>query len=115
MKFKPPRTQKFGHSPTDELRALIDPDALWEAMLTTDPFEHSNHILGPEAEARLDGGREARERIDDSQHTDLTTGRELVVDKVHRPSLIRPNCWPPVLTQLRLHAPLRRLVSELQA
>ncbi len=25
-------------------------------MLATDPFEHGNHILGPEAEARLVGG-----------------------------------------------------------
>ena len=77
--------------------------------------KRANNIGGPEGEPRLEGRREARERIDDRQDPDLAPRGELVVYEVHRPRLVRLDRRTTTLPQLRLHAPLGRLVAQLQA
>jgi hypothetical protein len=52
---------------------LIDPDACRESSLPADPFEHVYNINAAEGEPRLQRRREAGERIDNRQHTQLDT------------------------------------------
>ena len=86
------------------------------ADLRADPFERLHHVLAAIAEPRIEHRREARERVDDRQHADLRARRELVVDEVHRPDLVRADVASlAIVPQLRLHPPLRRLVPQLQA
>jgi hypothetical protein len=47
-------------------------------------------------------------------HAQLATGRQLVVNEVHRPRLIRPRCHLPPLAQLCLNPPSGRFVAQLQ-
>lgn len=54
-------------------------------------------------------------RIDDGQNPQLLSQGELVVDKIHRPDIVRPDGFLAVFTQLRFYAPLRVFVPQLQA
>ena len=82
---------------------------------SADAFQGANHVLRSIAEARIDHRREARECVDHREHTNLLAGRQLVVDKVHRPRLVWRPRRPPIVAQLRLGPPLRRLVAQVQA
>ena len=90
----------------DELGAQIDADRLRIARPRTDPFQGPNNIFTPVAEPRIEYRHIARLCIDNRQHTYLSTGRELIVDKVHRPGFVRPGRCLPVLPQIRLHPAL---------
>ena len=46
-------------------------------------------------------------RVDDGQDAKLLSHRQLVVNKVHRPDIIRTEGLLAILPQLRLHPPLR--------
>jgi len=59
-------------------------------------------------------GREPRESVDHGQNPQLLARRQLVMNEVHRPDIVRPDGHGAVIAQLRLHPPLRRLVPELQ-
>ena len=80
----------------DELRSLIDTDGLGIADGLADALQGQHDILASIAEARIDGWREPTEDIDDGQHAELATGRELVMNEVHRPGLIDLSCFRPV-------------------
>jgi len=99
----------------DELRALIDADRLRVADIRAYALQRLRNILSPAAKARVDDRREARERVDDREHSDLPAGRQLVVDEVHRPRLVRLARRLSVIAELRFDAPLRRLFAQLEA
>ena len=99
----------------DELGSLIDPDRLRIAHHGADLLEPVNDVLGPIAEARINDRGEPGERVDDRQHPDLLPRRQLVVNKIHRPGLVRLDGVPPIVPELGLDPPLRRLVPELQS
>ena len=67
------------------------------------------------AKTGIDGWREAAESVYDREYAYLAAGGELVVNKVHRPGLVDLACLRPILTQLGLHATLRRFLAQLQA
>jgi len=90
-----------------ELRALVDPDSLWITDRAADPLEGLDDVLTPIAEPGIERWREPREGIDERQDPDLPHGRQLVVDKVHRPGLVDLHRRPAVLAELRLDPPLR--------
>jgi len=99
----------------DKFGALIDPDRCRESYLPADPFEHLDNVDAAEGEARLQGRREARVRVDDSKHAKLLAGRQLVVHEVHRPRLVRSRGWPAIVTELGFDPTLGRFVAQLQA
>lgn len=53
-------------------------------------------------------------RVDHGQDSQLFTHRELIMDEVHRPDVIRPGNFFSIFTQLGFHTPFRVLVSQLQ-
>src|SRR3954447_16532706 len=95
----------------DELRSLVDADILGIADVFADALQSQYDILAAITEARIDGGSEATEGVDDRKHADLAAGGELVVNKVHRPGLVDLTCIRSILAQLGLHATLRRFVA----
>ena len=97
----------------DELAALIDPDRLRVAHLSTNPFEGLDHVFATIIEARINRRRKAREGVDDGQDTDLPASRQLVMHEVHGPGLIAAHSHRTVFSELGLHPPPRRLVSQL--
>jgi hypothetical protein len=106
-----PQIQIAGH----KLGALVDPDRCREAHFSADSFKHFHNVSTSKAEARLHSRREARERIDDREHAQLSTSCQLIVDKVHGPGLVRSRCRPPIIPELGLDAALGRFVAQLQA
>lgn len=54
-------------------------------------------------------------RIDEGQNAQILAQGELVVDKIPRPDIVRPDGVLAVFAQLRLYAPLRVFVPQLQA
>lgn len=101
--------------PGDELRSLVNADRLGIANGFADALQGQHDIFASIAKTRIDGRREATESVHDREHTDLAAGGELVVNEVHRPGLVDLTCFRPILTQLCLHAALRRFVAQLQA
>lgn len=71
-------------------------------------------VLSAVTEPRVDHRGEPAERVDHGQDAQLATRRELVVNEVHGPYIVRPNGRRTILTQLRLHPPLGRVVAQLQ-
>src|SRR6056297_1580277 len=53
--------------------------------------------------------------VDHRQDAELLAQGELVVDEIHRLDIVWIDRFSAILTQLRLHPPLRVLVAELQA
>ena len=98
----------------DELVALVDPDRRRIAHLAAHPFKHLHDVRRPEAEPRHDGRREPTEGVYNRQDAQLRPRRELVMDEVHGPNLIRTRRRAASFSQLRLHPTLRRFVSQLQ-
>ena len=98
-----------------KLRALVHPNDRREPHLSPDSFQHLHNIGAAEVEPRLDRRREAGERIDDRQHPQLRSSRQLIVHEVHRPGFIGSCRRAAVLPQLGLHPALGRLVAQLQA
>ncbi len=99
----------------DELRALIDTDRLWIANSGAGALQRLHDVFRSIAEARIDDWREARERVHDREHPDFSAGRQLIVDEVHRPSLVRFGRRLPVVAQFCFDSPFRRLVTQLKA
>src|ERR1700679_2765088 len=58
----------------DELRALIDTDALGEADDLADPFQRLHDVLALVAVPRINSWRKPRIGVNNCQHTDLTAG-----------------------------------------
>ncbi len=54
-------------------------------------------------------------RIDDGQNTQLPARGQLVMDKIHRPDLVRMRGIGSVFPELGLHPPFGRLVPQLKA
>lgn len=101
--------------PANEFTAVVDPNGLRIANAPADPLQRLNDVFSSIAEAGIDHWREACEGIDDRQDTDLAPRRQLVMDKIHRPSLVAVCCRTAVLSQLRLDPPLGDLVPQLQS
>src|SRR5262249_43117851 len=73
----------------NELSPLVDADRLRKSKLSADIFEDLDNIASTEVEPGFDRRRVAREGVDDRQHAQFPAGRELVVNEVHRPGLVR--------------------------
>ena len=52
--------------------------------------------------------------VDDGQNAELFTGGELIVDKIHRPDIVRTDRFLVIFPLLRLDPTLRVLVAQLQ-
>jgi len=65
--------------------------------------------------ANVDRRRQPRERVDHGEAADLAPIEKLVMNKIHRPDLVRSHRADAALTQLRLHAPFWGFVAQLQA
>lgn len=98
----------------DELGALVNPDGVREAMLPANLLKYINNIRPSEVEPDIQRRREAREGVDNGEHAELASRRQLIVHEVHRLYLIRPCGWAPILPQLRLDPALRCFVAELK-
>ena len=98
-----------------QLRALVNPDFRWIADGSAEPFKGQHHVLTPVAEPRIDRRREPGVGIDDRKHADLSPGRQLVVNEVHGPGLVRSGGRPTIVPQLRLHPALWHVVPQLQS
>jgi hypothetical protein len=66
----------------DELRSLINADALGIAELFADAVEHLDNTCSPPIEPRFDGRRELGESINDCQHANLRGIEQLVMNKI---------------------------------
>jgi hypothetical protein len=99
----------------DELGAQINPDLLRVASSLAHVLQGPDDILTAITEPRIEYRHVARVCIDDRQYTNLPSGRELVVDEVHHPSLVRSCRHLPIFSQLRLSATLWCFVVYLQA
>src|SRR4051794_24222890 len=98
-----------------ELGALIDADRRRESHFIADPFQYLHDIGAAEREPRLQRRRKAGEDVDNREHPKSASGRQLVMDEVHRPGLVRSRRWPAIIPQLGLDPTFRRLVAQLQA
>ena len=99
----------------DELSALIDPDRRRESHFIADPFQYIHDVGAAEGEPWLQRRREAGEDVDDREDPKLAAGRQLIVDEVHRPGLVRSRRRSTVIPQLGLDPTLRRFVAQLEA
>lgn len=99
----------------DKLGALVNPDCLRIAHCPTGLVERADNILRAIAEPWIDDRREPAKGVDDREHPDLPPCRELVMDKIHRPDIVRSGCRGAVIAKLRLDTSLRRLVAQLKA
>ena len=96
--------------PGDKLRPLIDPDRLRIAEFGAGLIQRLDDVLRPIGEPRIDHRGVPSEGIHDGQDPDLPAGRQLVVDEVHGPGLVRPGGFAAVFPQLGLHPAFGRLV-----
>ena len=96
--------------PAAKLRPLIDPDCLGVTHCPTGLVEGADNVLGAIAEPWIDNRREPAERVDDREHPDLFSRRELVMDKIHRPVFVRSGRWGTIIAKLRPDTSLGRLV-----
>lgn len=69
----------------------------------TDLFQCPDHVLSPVAESGTEHRHIAGERIDDRQHSDLLACRELIVNEVHGPYVVRADGFLTVVPQLCLY------------
>jgi len=99
----------------DEFAAVVDPDRLRITDLPTDPFQGLNHVLAPVGKPWIRRRAIARMDIHDGQDPQFLAQGELVMDKIHRPDLIRPGRLLAILAQLGLYPALGMLVAKLQA
>jgi hypothetical protein len=106
-----PEIQIAGH----ELRALIHSYSFRISELMTNPFEHLDNIDTAEGEPGLDRRREPREGVDDCKNAQLPSRCQLVMDKVHRPGLVRLRSGLAILAKLCLDSSLGHFVAQLQA
>ena len=95
----------------DELGALIDADRRRESHFIADPFQYLHDIGAAEGEPRFQRRRETGEDVDDREHPKLASRRQLVMDEVHRPGLVRSRRRLSIIPQLGLDPTLRRLVA----
>ena len=72
----------------DELRSLIDADCAGIARFCADSFQGRHHILTAIAEPWTDRRRELREYVDHRQNLHRPAQCQLVMDKLHGPSLV---------------------------
>jgi hypothetical protein len=93
------------HVPIDELAAVIHPDRLRVADLPASLIQRRDHVLSAIAKPRID-------HLQDAQ---LATRRKLIVHKVHRPYIVRPDGRGTILAQLSIDPSLGGLVAQLQA
>ncbi|MEY9470890.1 hypothetical protein ABH992_003289 [Bradyrhizobium yuanmingense] len=98
-----------------ELAALIDADRCRESHFLAGPFQDRHDVAAAEGESWRQRRREAGEGIDDRKDAQLVSGRQLVMDEVHRPGLVRPRRRPAIIAQFGLDPALRRFVAQLQA
>jgi len=94
-----------------KLAALIDADRCREPHFLAGPFQHLHDVGAAEGEPRRQGRREAGEGIDNREHAQLVSGRQLVMDEVHRPGLVRSCGRAAIIAQLGLDPALRRFVA----
>lgn len=99
--------------PGDELAAIIDLDRLGIADTATYSLERLDDILAAIGEARIDRWAIAGMRVDNGQDTELLAGRELVMDKIHGPHIVRSDDLLAILPELGLDPSLGVLVPEL--
>jgi len=88
----------------DELRALVNANGLRIANGAANPLECGHHVLTPVAEARIKNRREACERVNHGQEPDLPARRQLIVNKVHGPHLLRTATGIPSSPCLMMNA-----------
>ena len=88
-----------------EFGAVIDLHGLRTTDLGAHIFQDLDDIFATVAEAGLQGRTETRVGVDDHQNAQLLPRSELIMDKVHRPDIVRPEGFCPILSQLRFHTP----------
>ena len=76
----------------DEFTALVNAYALWIADGPANPLERTHDIFRAVAEPRINHRRELRKDIHHRQNTKLPARRQLVMDKIHGPDLVRSGC-----------------------
>jgi len=62
----------------DELRTLIEPDALWTPILDCDALQCIHHLATALAQSNVERGREAGVVVNDRQNPDLPAIEQLV-------------------------------------
>src|SRR5580698_9241266 len=113
VKLHPPRVSPQVQIPADKLRPLIHPDRSWITDLTANPLQRRHNVLRSVAEPNIKPRTVATERVDNRQYPQLLPRGQLIVHKVHRPNIVRPNRGLAVLTQLSAHPTPRRLLAKL--
>ncbi len=98
----------------DELAAIVDPDRFGVTSSLADTLQRLNHVLTAIGETCVGGGAVARVRVDHGQDAQLLAGRELVVNKVHRPDIVRPDRLLVIVSEFCLHPTLGMLVAQLK-
>ena len=86
------------HVTRDELTALIYPDRFRIADLPAYTVEGRHHIFAAVAVTCVKDGDMARERVDDRQHPQFPARRQLVMDEVHCPDLVRADRLDTIIT-----------------
>jgi hypothetical protein len=81
----------------DELRAIIDPDTLWSAMLAGCSFQSSDDIMTVVGVPDADRGTQLGADIDDRQDAQLAAVKQLIDHEVHRPALVGRGRRHPIL------------------
>lgn len=112
-RFSRPREVQddVGHKPKgqvagDKFAAVFNPDRLGIASPLADTFQRLNHILTAIGEPCVGGGAVARMRIHNSQDAQFLTCRELVVNEIHRPYIVRTDGYLAVIPKLCIHPTL---------
>ena len=95
-----------------ELAAIVHLDRLRIAGLPADAFQCLDDILASVGEACVGCRAVARVRIDHGQDAQLLAGRELVVNEVHLPDVVRPDSLLAILPELCLDQALGRLCAD---
>ncbi len=102
-------------TPLTEFRALIDPDCLRVTRTPANLLQWSNQILPSIAKSAVEHRDEPGKRIDDRQQADFTSGGQRIMNKIHRPDLVRPRCWTTIFPKFRFDTSFWRLSPQREA
>ena len=98
-----------------KLGTLVDSNRCRESNFSPDSYQYFHDVSATELEARFHGRRKPREHIDDRENSQLAASRQLIMDEVHGPGLVRSRRCLPIASQLRHDPALRCFVAQLQA
>jgi hypothetical protein len=81
------------HHRTDELRAVVVVDALWQSPIEPQPLERGRDILPGQAPSDGDVETLAGIQIQHGQRPEFPPVHELVGDEVHAPDVVAGGRW----------------------